>query len=692
MHWLCPKCRAGFEERRDRCPADSARLIQNLSGRIYGGRWSIERLLGVGGGGATVWSAVGLQTMRPVALKLAPVHDLAEVRRFERGARISGMLEHPHITQVVEHGRDGEHVMLVMEQLEGETLKRRLSRQRIMSPSEAAHVASQILDALDFAHHHGVVHRDIKLSNLFITPTTGDPLFIKILDWGISKFVDGKEPEGLREASEAEDVAVTQAQQILGTPEYMAPEQIIGGAADVRSDIYAMGIVLYMLLTGKHPFEAKTRAEMYHSHLMKEVPSLPAAIGSRLDAVVRQALAKRPEDRWATAAAMRRGLNAVMHAAEPSLPGLGGVTGMGTRPSMAFGAGLAGKAPESDVTTTENVQTAGVALPAAPSKSRKKVLVIAALGSMAAVATILAIALPGGSTAEATPQEVAQAPKPGVKVPASEDNLKGLELGAVPNFQLAGPGEVPTREPAELDAVAAGADGQSTEAAKAAASAKAAREAKAESARNEARKTVVASAPASAIPGTKPMTEVAAPTPSITPAQTATTTPSAPPVMAAVTPQVAASVTQPVAPIARPVAPIAQPVAPIAQPVAPVAVAAPVAVTPQAPTDAATVVPKPTGNEVLPFTAGMSRPVRIAGGDPRYTNQALAAKVSGTMVVRCIIELDGSLSACKVLKPVAHMEQATLDALAGHRYRPIMFEGRPRRVSYVFNFNFVSPK
>ena len=113
---------------------------------------------------------------------------------------------------------------------------------------------------------------------------------------------------------------------------------------------------------------------------------------------------------------------------------------------------------------------------------------------------------------------------------------------------------------------------------------------------------------------------------------------------------------------------------------------------PVAAREPAALAPVPTGNEIIPFGAGMSRPVRIAGVEPKFTREALEVGVQGTMIVRCIIEIDGSLSACKVLKPVAHMENAVLGALATHRYRPVMFEGRPRRVSYVFNINLVQHK
>lgn len=735
MRWLCPKCRAGFDEHRERCPADGSRLVENLSGRIVGSRWSVERLLGVGGG-ATVWAAMGLETKRPVAIKLARSTDLAEVRRFERGARISGMLDHPHITRVIEHGRDGEYAILVMEQLEGETLKRRIARHRTVTVAEAVHIVAQVLDALDYAHFHGIVHRDIKPSNLFITPTTDDPNFVKILDWGIAKFVDGEPAAADLEEGEHEGddgLAVTQAQQILGTPEFMAPEQIVGGNVDTRSDIYAVGIVLYRLLAGHHPFEAKSRAEMYHAHLMKEVPPLPPGLVAGLDAVVRRALAKRPEDRWGNAGAMRRALLAVMGAPVSMLG-----------PLDTSSSALAARPPEPDTTLNERAAIGAALTP--PAKPRRRGLVIGAVAIAAAAALALIIALPGSGTppdapltagagasgvsadqirvapaepparpadnAAAAPDQPprpaigatgAIAPAVGASAPGTPDGEVELERPTEAQAALPTPPSAPP-DPTETPAIAPPPTPSGTHAiAPASASHPPTPPAPAAAAPHGARPE-----PKPAQPTPPPIELAQRPTPTRTPPPSpAVTAPiyvdrgSASPknVAATPTPTPVAASTPPAAPQPAPTLPStpAQPVLAVAPTPAPTP--APVAPTPRPNVvDAEPAAPPepprqaPNDNEILPFGAGMSRPVRIAGVEPKFTREALEVGVQGTMIVRCVIELDGSLQGCKVLKPVAHMETAVLSALATHRYRPIMVQGKPRRVSYVFNINLVQPK
>jgi len=726
MRWLCPKCRAGFDEHRERCPADNTRLVENLSGRIVGSRWSVERLLGVGGG-ATVWSAMGLETRRPVAIKLARSTDLAEVRRFERGARISGMLDHPHITRVIEHGRDGEYAILAMEQLEGETLKRRIARHRTVTVADAVHIVTQVLDALDYAHFHGIVHRDIKPSNLFISPTTDDPNFVKILDWGIAKFVNGEGAGADHEGGEgdAEDgLAVTQAQQILGTPEFMAPEQIVGGAVDMRSDLYAVGIVLYRLLAGHHPFEAKSRAEMYHAHLMKEPPPLPPGLAQGLDAVVRRALAKKPEDRWGSAGAMRRALLAVMGAPVSTLGTLDA-----SSPSLAT------RPPDPDTTLNERAPLAAALPP--PEKRRRRGLVIGAIVATAAIALGLVIALPGGdATADpATTASAAALPETSaadqVRVRPAETPARAAESATVPSAPeparaaLAAPSPAAPSAPSQPGTEVALDD-------EAAAQVPTPTDPIAADSASAEPVAVEQAAPATrpAAPAQEPRPNAAA-TPRPTPQAAHKTTPAPTPTTpifvdrgGPTAAHVATPAPVPSAPIATPpkpaaaVAPVApsQPVAAVTPP--PVAAVTPppvAAVTPTPPTPAPSPAPTtpaprpnvvdaepvaapepprpvPTGNEIIPFGAGMSRPVRIAGVEPRFTREALEVGVQGTMIVRCVIELDGSLQGCKVLKPVAHMETAVLSALATHRYRPIMVQGKPRRVSYVFNINLVQPK
>ena len=233
--WLCSRCKAVYPEARERCPADGRRLIPNLRGHVFGRRWVVDRLLGVGGDGGSVWQASTSQHQRNVALKVLPTTDQTAAQRFERGARISGMLEHRHITGVIEHGREGDWFFLVMELLEGETLQRYLARQNRLSPLEAATTADQILQALEYAHAMGVIHRDLKPANVFVTSGADGRTYAKLLDFGIAKQIAAEDSARAssaltssdapldRDSEDGERLHITQQNQILGTPEYMAP-------------------------------------------------------------------------------------------------------------------------------------------------------------------------------------------------------------------------------------------------------------------------------------------------------------------------------------------------------------------------------------------------------------------------------------------------------------------------------------
>ncbi len=329
--WLCTRCKAVYTEQRDRCTADGRRVIVNLRGVTFGGRWLIGRLLGVGGDGGSVWQATGGPAERDVAIKVLPASDTTAAQRFERGARISGMLEMRHITRVIEHGRADEWFYLVMELLEGETLQRFLSRVRRVPAIEVATFADQILQALEYTHASQVVHRDLKPANIYVCSGPDGKPFFKLLDFGISKHVLSDEagpgaaltaPDVLlasEDDDEAERLHITGQGQILGTPEYMAPEQITGGKIDARSDLYALGVLLYRLATGRLPFEAKTRVEMYRGHLFQTPPPIPDDVDLPADLlfIILRALAKQPGDRWSSAAAMRQ---AVVAARKKLLP------------------------------------------------------------------------------------------------------------------------------------------------------------------------------------------------------------------------------------------------------------------------------------------------------------------------------------------------------------------------------------
>lgn len=656
MDWLCPKCKGAFADRRDRCPTDGARLVWNFSGRVFAHRFLIERLLGAGTSGGTVWSGFSIETQRPVAIKLVASTDVAEVKRFERGARISGMLQHPHIAAVNEHGREGEYNFLTMELLEGETLHRRFTRQRVASTAETVHIAEQVLDALGYAHQHGIVHRDIKLSNVFIAATPGDPLFVKVLDFGIAKWVDGASAEsdhdGLRDDEDgpldADELAVTQAQQILGTPEYMAPEQVVGGAADVRSDLYALGIVMYRMLAGTHPFPAKTRTEMYQAHLSGVLPPTLPGVSAPLYAVVTRALAKRPADRWENAAAMRSALQRAM-AVQP--------------PVVAFAEG------DHEAMVMEATNGPVLILPALvmPPERRRRPLAIG-LGVLLLLGLGTAALAIGGVFGGAPDTGAVQAPvEAAAPAPAAPSGAEA-ESGA-PRLAVA-----PASVPAPVSPVPAATPAPSTPAPAPALLA----DAKAADPAVPPVAIVTPPAPVGVTP--KPITKPAPTTPTtpITTAAPALRTVPAPPTTPATPTTPAARTAQPTSASAPTTNPIPA-VAPVALPVQLPAPTMPVA-EPGRPVDDDT-------PRVLP--AGAAPPRALAGlgvTTADYPRAALASRTEGTVIVKVIVHIDGHVELVRFLQSDPNFNDAVLGILKRLRYAPVVFEGR--RIAVYQNLKF----
>lgn len=441
--WLCSRCRTLFTEPRERCPADGRRVIANLRGATFGGRWLVERLLGVGGDGGSVWQASALGYQRIAAIKVLPVTDETAAQRFERGARISGMLEHRHITSVIEHGREGDWFFLVMELLEGETLQRYLARQQSLSPLEVANIADQALQALEYAHAMNVIHRDIKPANLFVSPGPDGKPFVKLLDFGIAKQInlDDQAPGSSALLStdqplqsdadgDGEQLHITQHNQILGTPEYMAPEQIIGARLDARTDLYGLGVLLYRALAGRLPFEARTRVEMYKRHLYEAPPpmSTELPLSPDLEKVILRALAKKADERWGSATDMRKAVVAARStiALTP--------TARTQRPA----------ATEIDPTPTgASMQSAAGSGP----RSRKVWWAVAAVALLAAGALALSGALGGGD--EASPTREANTTSIAIPPAASptEPTHAAAEVAAAPEPPAAKAAPAPPASP-----------------------------------------------------------------------------------------------------------------------------------------------------------------------------------------------------------------------------------------------------
>lgn len=230
----------------------------------------------------------------PVALKvMRPQYTASEsaLRRFDQECRMLEQLAHPHIVRVLESGelRDGRP-WLAMEWLEGRDLGSELVAHGPFTPVEALAVLEPVASALGAAHALGVVHRDVKPQNVMVRPGPEGALHVTLLDFGIAKLVDPG----------TQGTALTSTGVVVGTPLAMAPEQILHAPVDARTDVYALGVLLYQLLTGQPPFSGASQSEMeeLHLHAPPPAPSHRASVPSAVDAVVRRCLAKRPADRY----------------------------------------------------------------------------------------------------------------------------------------------------------------------------------------------------------------------------------------------------------------------------------------------------------------------------------------------------------------------------------------------------------
>ena len=265
------------------------------------GRYRVDRELGRGGMGV-VYAAYDDELDRHVAIKtIAEAASNEEARkRLRREARAGARIHHPNVCHLYEIGDDNGELFIAMELLEGESLAERL-QPGPLSVTEAIEISLQILSALEVLHREGLVHRDLKPSNIFLTPHGA-----KILDFGL---VQTSHSSLLH--SRTTESRLTQPGAAVGTPPYMAPEQFRGEPVDARTDLFAMGAVVFEMLMGARAFPGKTPMEVYHKTMYEPPPALggsPAA--TVVDRIVRRALAKVPEERYAVASEMAEALRA----------------------------------------------------------------------------------------------------------------------------------------------------------------------------------------------------------------------------------------------------------------------------------------------------------------------------------------------------------------------------------------------
>jgi tRNA A-37 threonylcarbamoyl transferase component Bud32/tetratricopeptide (TPR) repeat protein len=283
-----------------------------LVGSLIGERYRVLAPLGRGGMGA-VYRVEHTMMKKELAMKLLhpELSRLEEVaRRFEREAEAAARLDHPNIISVTDFGRSEGLLFLIMELLNGPSLTEVIrpdgENGRPVAVARALDILRQILRALEHAHASGVVHRDLKPDNIVLVEREGKRDFVKLLDFGIAKITSG--------GGEATRETLTQAGVVFGTPEYLSPEQAMGEEADGRADLYAAGVILYEMLTGRRPFEATSKVEVMSMHLTRDAPPMrrvaPAAdIPLGLERVVGRAMAKKREQRYASAGEFLRAID-----------------------------------------------------------------------------------------------------------------------------------------------------------------------------------------------------------------------------------------------------------------------------------------------------------------------------------------------------------------------------------------------
>lgn len=260
-------------------------------------RYHLDRWIASGGMGE-VWQATDTLLDREVALKVLrrEYADEALVRaRFAAEARHAGALQHPNVASVLDYGEipvEGQPPLpfLVMELVEGQPLSDLLAGGRALPALVAADYVAQAADGLEAAHAIGIVHRDVKPSNLLVTPQGR----VKVTDFGVARAADS--------------AAFTLTGHLIGTPHYLSPEQADGGSATAASDVYALGIVLFECLSGRKPFVGETAVATALMHIRDPLPPLPSAVPERLQRIVQVATAKDPSDRFRSAAAMASAL------------------------------------------------------------------------------------------------------------------------------------------------------------------------------------------------------------------------------------------------------------------------------------------------------------------------------------------------------------------------------------------------
>ncbi len=360
--------------------SDSEPELDLLTGTVVAGKYRIDELIGRGGMGA-VFRATNLAIGKRVALKFLyreTALDRDAVARFQREAEAASAVENAHIVEIFDSGttEDGRP-FLVMELLRGEDLRQRLRREGRLSPTDAVHIAAQVARALRRAHEAGIVHRDLKPDNVFLCERDDDPVFVKLVDFGISKVA--------RRETTAD--ALTRRGVVLGTAFYMAPEQAQAlPDVDGRTDLFSLGAILYEALTGEPPHHGRVYESVLIDLCTKDAPPLrdrAPDVPEALAQVVHRALERDRSRRYQTAEELLVALLAATPGATPTVSEARGQP-RGAVPAPGPGA-VTPAAMTGEAAAVRN------ATPPRPRRERRRALAVAVVGFLAALSVALVL-------------------------------------------------------------------------------------------------------------------------------------------------------------------------------------------------------------------------------------------------------------------------------------------------------------
>jgi serine/threonine-protein kinase len=419
----CPVCGKEYPDNVKFCPVDGSTLrskapTADLVGQVVADRYHIIKKLGEGGMGA-VYLGEHVKMGRKSAIKvMAPsmVHDPDAISRFNREAANASRISHPNVCQIYDFGETPDGIIyLAMEFIEGSSLSDLIDREGALPPLRSASILKQSADALAAAHELGIVHRDLKPDNIMIVQARDGSDVVKVVDFGIAKAVAGDET----------GQKVTKTGLVVGTPEYMSPEQLSGDKLDGRSDIYSLGLVLYRMLTGVLPFQADTAQEVMIKRLTDEPMPLAEArpdieYPPKLQPVLDRALARAPAERYQNAADFGRDTVDAVAGLKPAAKA--DVARLSTAATQLMGSeevqamtrkqAVAKKAPPPT--------RAAAAAPTAPAKRFPLAAILGGVAAVAALGGVGYVAM-GGRGAAAVPDTGAVRPESVVVATADAD-------------------------------------------------------------------------------------------------------------------------------------------------------------------------------------------------------------------------------------------------------------------------------